>query len=150
MTRRALYRAPEPRKESLTCADRFAATALFPLALAIRLARRRAGRSGEKVNQLIVYGDDPCPQSRADEITVCARKDEFERFRIPAPLRESGTSPKNEAWNNKVLAYETVGDVGTQQLLAGRRRRVDRLFPEADRQRLRRKGARRPTSASAS
>jgi hypothetical protein len=41
--------------------------------------------SGEKVNQLIIYGDDPCPASNAGEITVCARKDESERFRIPAP-----------------------------------------------------------------
>src|SRR5512143_3728234 len=40
-----------------------------------------------KVNQLIVYGDDKCPESTDDTITVCARKDEGERFRIPAPLR---------------------------------------------------------------
>ena len=73
-----------------------------------------ASTQGEKVNQLIVYGDDPCPASQGDEITVCARKAESERFRIPAPLRESGDLQKNEAWNNKVLAYETVGNAGTQ------------------------------------
>jgi hypothetical protein len=73
-----------------------------------------AQEAGEKVNQLIVYGDDPCPVSQGDEITVCARKSESERFRIPAPLRESGDLQKNEAWNNKVLAYETVGRTGTQ------------------------------------
>ncbi len=66
----------------------------------------------ETVNQLIVYGEDPCPLSTADQITVCARKDEAERYRIPAPLRES-KSPQNEAWNNRVLAYETVGRNGT-------------------------------------
>jgi hypothetical protein len=70
--------------------------------------------SGERINQLIVYGDDPCPISRGDEITVCARKSENERFRIPAPLRESGDLQKNESWSNKVLAYETVGRTGTQ------------------------------------
>lgn len=68
---------------------------------------------GEKVNQIIVFGDDPCPQGSADEITVCARKDEAERYRIPAPLRGS-ESPQNDAWNNKVLAYETVGKAGIQ------------------------------------
>jgi hypothetical protein len=68
--------------------------------------------AGEKVNQLIIYGDDPCPASAEGEITVCARKDEGERYRIPAPLRES-QSPSNESWNNKVLAYETVGRSGT-------------------------------------
>lgn len=65
-----------------------------------------------KVNQLIVYGDDKCPESTDDTITVCARKDEGERFRIPPNLRQSA-SPQNEAWNNKVLAYERVGRTGT-------------------------------------
>jgi hypothetical protein len=65
-----------------------------------------------KVNQLIVFGEDPCPQSADDTITVCARKDESERFRIPSELRES-SSPQNEAWNNKVLAYERVMKTGT-------------------------------------
>jgi hypothetical protein len=65
-----------------------------------------------KVNQLIVFGDDPCPVSEDDTITVCARKAESERYRIPEELRES-TSPQNEAWNNKVLAYERVMKTGT-------------------------------------
>lgn len=66
-----------------------------------------------KVNQLIIYGDDVCPESKGDEIVVCARKAENERYRIPSILRES-SSPQNEAWTNKVLAYETVGRTGTQ------------------------------------
>lgn len=65
-----------------------------------------------KVNQLIVYGNDECPVSSDDTITVCARKEEAERFRIPQALRQS-TSPQNEAWNNKVLAYERVSKTGT-------------------------------------
>ncbi|MEY4239646.1 MAG: hypothetical protein RL339_2247 [Pseudomonadota bacterium] len=65
-----------------------------------------------KVNQLIVYGNDECPVSSDDTITVCARKAEAERFRIPQILRQTA-SPQNEAWNNKVLAYERVGKTGT-------------------------------------
>jgi hypothetical protein len=65
-----------------------------------------------KVNQLIVYGNDECPASSDDTITVCARKAESERFRIPQILRQS-SSPQNEAWNNKVLAYERVSKTGT-------------------------------------
>jgi hypothetical protein len=65
-----------------------------------------------KVNQLIIYGDDECPVSEGDTITVCARKEEAERFRIPSILRQS-SSPQNEAWNNKVLAYERVNKTGT-------------------------------------
>lgn len=67
---------------------------------------------GEKVNQLIVYGNDPCPVSSGTEITVCARKAEEERYRIPEPLRGID-SPKAEPWASKVQAYETVGAFGT-------------------------------------
>lgn len=88
----------------------FALSAL-PLAFAVAPAAS-AQDAGEKVNQLIVYGNDPCPASQGSEITVCARKSESERFRIPEPLRETGNLQKNEAWNNKVLAYETVGATG--------------------------------------
>lgn len=90
------------------------AALLAGLALASPAAAQDdAGQDGgERVNQLIVYGDDPCPQStNAKEITVCARKDEGERYRIPEPLR-GAQSPQNDAWNNKVLAYETVGKQG--------------------------------------
>ena len=68
--------------------------------------------AGDKVNQLIVYGDDPCAPAAENEITICARKPEAERFRIPEILRGTA-SPQNEAWSNKVLAYETVGKFGT-------------------------------------
>ena len=66
---------------------------------------------GDKVNQLIIYGDDACPAPVDGEITVCARKAEEERYRIPEPLRES-SSPQNRSWTDRVLAYETVGRTG--------------------------------------
>jgi len=67
---------------------------------------------GERVNQLIIYGADKCPESQANEITVCARKPEEERYRIPEPLR-GVDSPKARAWTDRVEAYETVGAFGT-------------------------------------
>lgn len=83
------------------------------LTCAIVSAQPATAQDGEeRINQLIVYGEDPCPESTADQITVCARKDESERYRIPEPLRGSD-SPENDAWNNRVLAYETVGRGGT-------------------------------------
>ena len=89
-----------------------AATAAFAAALPAQ-AQEVAAPSGEKVNTLIVYGDDPCPQAGEGEITVCARKAESERYRIPPTLRETPSS-KSEAWGQKVLAYETVGSTGTK------------------------------------
>ena len=86
------------------------ALALSPLVLAAIPAV--AQDAGERVNQLIVYGDDPCPQSSEAEITVCARKGEAERYRIPEVLRGDPLSPKNEAWTDRVQAYETVGAQG--------------------------------------
>ena len=90
----------------------FAFLPLAAMAIAVPAAAQDAPASGgEKVNTVIVYGDDPCPQSQGDEITVCARKAEAERYRIPAPLREV-PSARSEAWNERVLAYETVGRTG--------------------------------------
>ena len=67
--------------------------------------------AGDKVNQVIIYGDDNCPQSTPDTITVCARMDESERYRIPERLRQSG-DPANQAWTEKVKAFEAVGNFG--------------------------------------
>lgn len=71
-----------------------------------------AQEAGERVNQLIVYGDDPCPPSTGGEITVCARKGESERYRIPDILRGNPNSPRNEPWTERVQAYEMVGAAG--------------------------------------
>lgn len=88
----------------------FAATAAIVLAFP---AYAQAEADAEvPINQLIVYGDDPCPPSTGDEIVVCARKGEAERYRIPEALRQS-ESPANEAWTERVAAYEMVGATGT-------------------------------------
>lgn len=86
--------------------------ALVPAVLSVAPPALAQSSEG-KVNALIVYGDDPCPPSTGDDITVCARKSESERYRIPEPLRDSNNSPANRAWTDKVLAYETVGATGT-------------------------------------
>ena len=88
------------------------ALAISPLALLCGAAPALAQSDGEKINQLIIYGDDVCPQSSEAEITVCARKGEAERYRIPEVLRGDPLSPKNEAWTDRVEAYETVGAQG--------------------------------------
>jgi hypothetical protein len=67
----------------------------------------------EKINQLIVYGDDACPESKGDEIVVCARLGEAERYRIPTSLRNDPNDLGNQAWSQRVMAYEYVGASGT-------------------------------------
>lgn len=68
-------------------------------------------QGGDKVNQVIIFGEDECPQSDGDTITVCARLDESERYRIPPRLRQSG-SPENQSWTRRAESLEAVGDFG--------------------------------------
>jgi hypothetical protein len=72
----------------------------------------RSATGDERVNALIVYGNDPCPRGQGDEIVVCARKPESERYRIPPNLRDDANSPTNEAWANKAESLEYVGRTG--------------------------------------
>lgn len=73
------------------------------------------GPPAEKIKQVIVYGNDPCPASQGDEIVVCARQDEKDRYRIPKDLREEPLgSTKNEAWTSRVRSIEYVGETGTE------------------------------------
>ena len=65
-----------------------------------------------KVSEIIVYGTDPCPRSTDDEVVVCARKPEGERYRIPERLRSGGDLQKRQAWANRAIAFETYGKTG--------------------------------------
>ncbi|GLV22664.1 hypothetical protein TomMM35A_25100 [Sphingobium sp. TomMM35A] len=78
-----------------------------------------AGTTGsERVNLVIVYGEDPCPQSAGSDIVVCARKGEEERYRIPEPLRGDPNKPSNQAWGERVRSMEYVGRTGTESCSA--------------------------------
>src|SRR5690606_4389405 len=82
-------------------------------AAALPAAAQEATVEAEKINQVIVYGDDKCEQSSPDEIVVCNRLPETERYRVPEMLRGDPLDPRNEAWANKVVALERVGRFGT-------------------------------------
>ena len=69
---------------------------------------------GRRVSQLIVYGEDPCPPSTTEEIVVCARRPEDDRFRIPEPLRGSSRVSDNESWASTARSLEYVGRTGIQ------------------------------------
>lgn len=61
----------------------------------------------DRIREIEVFGTDPCPRSTDDEVVVCARKPETERYRIPERLRESGPRQTRESWANKAIALET-------------------------------------------
>jgi hypothetical protein len=60
------------------------------------------------VFNLIVYGDDPCPKGEGDEIVICARKPESERYRIPRKLREKPAPSGGPGWGSQVATMEQV------------------------------------------
>lgn len=67
-----------------------------------------ASAQSTRVSEIIVYGTDPCPRSTDDEVVVCARKPESERYRIPERYRQGGSPQSREAWASKAIAFETV------------------------------------------
>lgn len=91
-----------------------AALILSSSLLAFPAAAQDAGANAEKINQVIVYGDDKCEQSSPDEIVVCNRLPEGDRYRVPQIFRGGDPlDPRNQAWLNRVVAMERVGRFGT-------------------------------------
>ena len=75
-------------------------------------------QNNNKVSEVIVYGTDPCPRYSDDEIVVCARKPEAERYRIPERLRQGGSLQSRQAWAARAKQFEIVGRTGTNSCSA--------------------------------
>ena len=61
-----------------------------------------------RIATLVIFGDDPCPRSTEDEVVVCARQPESERYRIPKQFRgRQYNAARDGAWAGtaKVLEY---------------------------------------------
>jgi hypothetical protein len=91
---------------TITHAASAAAVAGFALLPAPAAAQQNS------VAEIIVYGADPCPRSTDDQVVVCARRPETERYRIPPKYRPGGTRQETTAWGKKAEALETVGATG--------------------------------------
>jgi hypothetical protein len=71
-----------------------------------------AQQGGGNIAEIIVYGNDPCPRSTDDQVVVCARRPEAERYRIPPKMRPSGTPQQMQSWAQRSKSLETVGATG--------------------------------------
>jgi hypothetical protein len=98
---------------------------LFPIALALAAGTAASAGTqgtqtpgitveGRRVSQLIVYGADPCPSSTAEEIVVCARRAEDDRYRIPEPFRGDSRISGGRSWAAQARSLEYVGRTGIQ------------------------------------
>jgi hypothetical protein len=86
-------------------------------AAAATLLPAPAHAQDEKIRRLVVYGKDPCPRAEnGDDIVVCARRPETERYRIPKELRDSASrdDPESTSWAARAEALEYVGRTGIQ------------------------------------
>ena len=71
-----------------------------------------AAQAQPNIAEIIVYGNDPCPRSTDDQVVVCARRPEAERYRIPQNMRQSGTPQQMQSWAVRSKNLETVGATG--------------------------------------
>jgi hypothetical protein len=68
---------------------------------------QEASQPPRRTTTLVVFGDDPCPTPQGDEIVVCAREPESERYRIPEELRDKDPERRQESsWGSRVAALE--------------------------------------------
>lgn len=90
---------------------------LLPLLFAAPLAAQETSLAEPpppRISTLVVYGDDPCPRSRDDEIVVCARQPESDRYRIPKELRgkkKKGDIPA-QSWVERARTLDMVSRKG--------------------------------------
>ena len=90
-----------------------AGTAIAALALP-SAATAQSQPQQRSLAQIVVFGTDPCPRSTDDEVVVCARKPESERFRIPEELREDPSRQKSQSWAANARYLESVNQSGIQ------------------------------------
>jgi hypothetical protein len=85
-------------------------------AAAATLAPSPAGAQQERIRRVIVYGRDPCPRATSgDDVVICGRRPETERYRIPEELRDTGRDdPESTSWAVRAESLEYVGRTGIQ------------------------------------
>lgn len=92
---------------------------LIPLLIAAPLAARteKPALPGEapppRISTLVVYGEDPCPRSKDEEIIVCARQPESDRYRIPKQLRKKKADDgSDQTWTERTRTLDMVSKKG--------------------------------------
>jgi hypothetical protein len=74
-----------------------------------------AAAQSDRIARVVVYGNDPCPTSASgDEVVICARRPERERYRIPKELRDRRNGGENPSWAERAQSLEYVGRTGAQ------------------------------------
>ncbi len=72
----------------------------------------QVGPEDVRVNQLIIYGDDPCPQSTDAEIVICVKRPQADKYRIPENLRDNPNARVNQSWTQRAEELTYMGRTG--------------------------------------
>jgi len=81
--------------------------ALCAALLALVYVSPAQAEAPDRITNVTVYGNEPCPKSDGDEIVVCAREPEGEQYRIPKRLRETKKSdPPSQSWTARVRTLD--------------------------------------------
>lgn len=94
------------------------ATAAGALGVTIAALPSVASAQSTPRGEVIVYGTDPCPRSTDDNVVVCVRRKEEERYRIPQAYRETGTRQQNQSWAVQSQAMRSIGATGAMSCSA--------------------------------
>ena len=117
----------------------------------VALPAPAAAQAQPNIAEIIVYGNDPCPRSTDDQVVVCARRPENERYRIPQNMRQSGTPQQMQSWAVRSKSLETAGATGINSCSPVGPGRLYRLPVEGDQGSARRAqaaGGRRKSAAA--
>lgn len=68
-------------------------------------------KAGDRVNMVIAYSEDECPEAKEGELVICEILVEADRYRIPKDLRTSD-NPANRSWARQVDKIRYAGDFG--------------------------------------
>ncbi len=67
----------------------------------------------QRIATLVIFGSDACPQSSPDEVVVCARQPESERYRIPKQFRgKKYNAARDGSWSGTARVLEYVSRQG--------------------------------------
>jgi hypothetical protein len=82
--------------------------------LAAAVLAPSAAPAQNKAGVLVLYGNDKCPTDReGNEIVVCTRRPEADRFRIPPELRAPAeVAPQRESWAVRQQEAMSTGATG--------------------------------------
>lgn len=81
------------------------------LLAALLLAAAAPADAPRVMRTTTVFGDDPCPAAAKDEIVVCGRLPEAERFRIPQKLRKPKNERTTRPWSEQNAILDDVARV---------------------------------------